>query len=120
MGKKFSKSSFQSNSSPSNSRKKLTLFRFSNRNLNKMSSTNDNNNNDDDRREETKKEELFKYVDGRRYHNNPNLIYHLPNDDTEIDRLQLQHYLTRYVWQSNYSAPVHVLLKNGGEDIRVL
>ena len=64
--------------------------------------------------------ELFKYVDGRRYHNVQNLRYYLPNDDEEVDRLQMQHYLSRYIWQSNFSAPVCELLKNGGEDVRVL
>ncbi|CAG8515050.1 415_t:CDS:2 [Funneliformis caledonium] len=76
-------------------------------------------NSKDDYDGSSKKEE-FKYVDGRRYHNVSNLRYHLPNDDIEIDRLQLQHYLTRYIWQSNYSAPVHDLLEHGGKGVRVL
>ena len=77
--------------------------------------------NEENEREETPNTtELFKYVDGRRYHNVPNLKYNLPNDGDEVDRLQMQHYLSRYIWQSNHSAPVGELLQNGGKDIRVL
>ncbi|CAG8654355.1 15914_t:CDS:2 [Dentiscutata erythropus] len=54
----------------------------------------------------------FRYVDGRRFHNIENAVYQLPNDDDESDRLHLQHFIMRYVWQSNFSAPIeHILLK---------
>ncbi|KAJ3291968.1 hypothetical protein HK104_005670 [Borealophlyctis nickersoniae] len=39
------------------------------------------------------------------------LIYTLPNDDAEIDRLHLQHYMLRFAWQGNYCAPVTEMLK---------
>ncbi|CAG8494607.1 3823_t:CDS:2 [Cetraspora pellucida] len=53
----------------------------------------------------------FYYIDGRRYLDNSS--YSLPNDDEEIDRLQLQHYLARYILQSNFCAPVNNKLKSG-------
>ncbi|CAB4473323.1 uncharacterized protein OCT59_028092 [Rhizophagus irregularis] len=81
-----------------------------------QSSSNDNEN----ELERSNVPKPFKYVDGKRYHNVTSLRYHLPNDGDEFDRLQMQHYLSRYIWQSNFSAPVHELLRNGGEDIRVL
>ncbi|CAG8447952.1 4188_t:CDS:2 [Dentiscutata erythropus] len=56
----------------------------------------------------------FQYVDGRRFHNVKSAIYPLPNDDTEMDRLNLQHLMVRYMWQSNFSAPIeHILSKPG-------
>ncbi|CAG8450175.1 9280_t:CDS:2 [Racocetra fulgida] len=51
----------------------------------------------------------FYYIDGRRYLDNSS--YSLPNDDEEIDRLQMQHYLARYILQSNFCAPVNNRLK---------
>ncbi|CAG8559892.1 24284_t:CDS:2 [Cetraspora pellucida] len=52
----------------------------------------------------------FRYIDGRRFHNVENVKYHLPNDENETDRLHSQHFLLRYIWQSNFSAPVdHIL-----------
>ncbi|CAG8562309.1 4396_t:CDS:2 [Ambispora leptoticha] len=56
--------------------------------------------------------ESFRFIDGRRYHNNPNSRYALPNDDTEIDRLQQQHFCLRYAWQGNFHAPIMDSLKN--------
>ncbi|CAI2169202.1 16858_t:CDS:2 [Funneliformis geosporum] len=120
MGIKISKSnnsSSRNNSSSSNARSfgfKRHLHSSRSTNRSRMISSNQDNDGSNNRKEE------FKYVDGRRYHNVPNLRYHLPNDDIEIDRLHLQHYLTRYIWQSNYSAPVHELLEHGGKEVRVL
>jgi hypothetical protein len=89
--------------------------------ISKLTNSSSNNNKDESVEEErTIVSKSFKYVDGRRYHNVSNLRYHLPNDGDEFDRLQMQHYLSRYIWQSNFSAPVHEILSNGGEDIRVL
>ena len=89
--------------------------------LTKSSSNNNNNNNENANISNVSNVSgAFRYADGRRYHNVQNLRYHLPNDGDEFDRLQMQHYLSRYIWQSNFSAPVHELLSNGGEDIRVL
>ncbi|RIB21729.1 S-adenosyl-L-methionine-dependent methyltransferase [Gigaspora rosea] len=58
----------------------------------------------------------FQYIDGRRYHNSENAVYHLPNDDDESDRLHMLHFLVRYIWQSNFSAPIeHILSKPGAK-----
>ncbi|CAG8554645.1 158_t:CDS:2 [Funneliformis mosseae] len=54
----------------------------------------------------------FRYIDGRRF--NENTKYTLPNDDEEIDRLHMQHYLQRYIWQGNFCAPVHNILRTPG------
>ena len=37
------------------------------------------------------------------------------NDFLLVDKLQMQHYLLRYVWQSNFSAPVKEILNHGAE-----
>ncbi|CAB4425645.1 unnamed protein product [Rhizophagus irregularis] len=55
----------------------------------------------------------FKYIEGRRFHNWPDVHYDLPNDETEIDRLHLEHFLLRDVWQSNFSSPIHEQLVSG-------
>ncbi|CAG8440558.1 6661_t:CDS:2 [Acaulospora morrowiae] len=55
----------------------------------------------------------FQYRNGRKYYNVPNSKYCLPLDDEEIDRLQLQHFLFRYIWQGNFSAPVEEMLESG-------
>ncbi|CAG8700309.1 24566_t:CDS:2, partial [Dentiscutata erythropus] len=57
---------------------------------------------------------IFHFEDGRRYHNVENAVYFLPNDDDECDRLHLQHFLERYIWQSNFFAPVNNLLNQEG------
>jgi ubiquinone/menaquinone biosynthesis C-methylase UbiE len=54
-------------------------------------------------------ESTYRYIDGRRF--NENSKYALPNDDAEVDRLQLQHYLQRYIWQGNFCSPVRGSLK---------
>ncbi|RHZ85321.1 hypothetical protein Glove_67g48 [Diversispora epigaea] len=62
----------------------------------------------------------FKYINGRRYHNVESVKYPLPNDEEELDRLHLQHFLLRYVWQRNFSAPVkHILNRNGSKVLDV-
>ncbi|CAG8659736.1 1331_t:CDS:2 [Dentiscutata erythropus] len=64
--------------------------------------------------------EEFRYIDGRRYHNEENVGYHLPNDDEETDRLHEQHFIMKYIWQSNFSAPVeHILSKSGAKILDV-
>ncbi|CAG8476804.1 7001_t:CDS:2 [Racocetra fulgida] len=52
----------------------------------------------------------FQYRDGRRFHNTEGAIYPMPNDEDEQDRLHLQHFLMRYLWQSNFSAPINHIL----------
>ena len=61
--------------------------------------------------EHSNKEEGFRFEDGRRFHNDENSKYFLPNDDDEIDRQHSQHFLLRYSWQNNYLAPIDDLLK---------
>ncbi|CAG8721197.1 15196_t:CDS:2 [Cetraspora pellucida] len=62
----------------------------------------------------------FQYVAGRRFHNVENSFYALPNDEDEQDRLHLQHFLIRYIWQSNFSAPTeHIISKSGSKILDV-
>ncbi|KAI8069196.1 hypothetical protein BC940DRAFT_298127 [Gongronella butleri] len=51
------------------------------------------------------------FLRGRRYHDilGP---YMLPNDDMEMDRLLINHFLVKHCFNSNYSAPVSHLLMN--------
>ncbi|RIA87701.1 S-adenosyl-L-methionine-dependent methyltransferase [Glomus cerebriforme] len=56
----------------------------------------------------------YQINEGRKFHTIENVKYFLPNDEEENDRLHLQHFMWRYVWQSNYSAPVDDLLKKSG------
>ncbi|CAG8683662.1 16597_t:CDS:2, partial [Funneliformis mosseae] len=65
----------------------------------------------------TKYSSQFRYFNGRRFHNNENSIYFLPNDNEEVDRLQLQHFLFRYIWKSNFSAPINDLLDQGSANV---
>jgi len=58
--------------------------------------------------------EVFRFIDGRRYHNVENSNYAHPNDDDECDRLHLQHFVLRYAWQGNFASPVkHILNRKG-------
>src|SRR6266542_213641 len=67
---------------------------------------------------DTSDTQVFRFVDGRRYHNAENSNYILPNDDDECDRLHMQHFVFRYAWQSNFASPVeHILNSN---DTKVL
>ncbi|CAG8469836.1 S-adenosyl-L-methionine-dependent methyltransferase [Gigaspora rosea] len=59
----------------------------------------------------------FRYIDGRRFHNVETSMYHLPNDDNETNRLHLQHFLIRYLYQSNFSAPVNQILSKPGAKV---
>src|SRR6266542_2420985 len=60
--------------------------------------------------------EVFRFIDGRRYHNEKNSSYSLPNDDDECDRLHLQHFVLRYALQGNFAFPVeHILNKKGAK-----
>ncbi|CAG8548725.1 5123_t:CDS:2, partial [Racocetra fulgida] len=33
--------------------------------------------------------------------------YFLPSADKDIERLQMQHFLFRYIWDGNFSSPIH-------------
>ncbi|CAG8460391.1 13280_t:CDS:2, partial [Dentiscutata heterogama] len=59
----------------------------------------------------------FQYIDGRRYQNAKGVIYPLPNDEEESERLHLQHFVIRYIWNSNFSAPVKHILSEPGSKI---
>ncbi|CAG8636966.1 10620_t:CDS:2 [Funneliformis caledonium] len=61
--------------------------------------------------------ENFHYVEGRRFHNVQTSKYILPNDDEECDRLHMQHFLMRYVWQGNFASPVEHILKRVGSKV---
>ena len=40
-------------------------------------------------------------------------VYPIHNNEDEINRLQLMHYMVRYGWEGNFSAPIHNMLKAG-------
>ncbi|ORZ16071.1 S-adenosyl-L-methionine-dependent methyltransferase [Lobosporangium transversale] len=46
----------------------------------------------------------FRWIDGRRHHNNEDAVYVLPNDIDEMDRLHLQHYVIRHAFNGNTRA----------------
>ncbi|CAG8570652.1 6167_t:CDS:2 [Gigaspora margarita] len=52
----------------------------------------------------------FKFHNGRRFHNVEGAVYPMPNDEDEQDRLHFQHFLMRYLMQSNFSAPINHIL----------
>ncbi|CAI2163753.1 17532_t:CDS:2 [Funneliformis geosporum] len=43
--------------------------------------------------------------------------YFLPSADKNIERLQMQHFLFRCIWQSNYSAPVEEFFESSGAKV---
>ncbi|RIB21341.1 S-adenosyl-L-methionine-dependent methyltransferase [Gigaspora rosea] len=57
--------------------------------------------------------EQFRYLLGRRFHNVSDIIYDLPNDEDEADRLHLEHFLTRDVWKTNFLSPIAPQLEVG-------
>src|ERR1700722_10972391 len=59
------------------------------------------------RREDLSFLENFRYINGRRFHNEESTVnYYTPNDSEESNRVNLQHYLFRHVWKGNYSSPI--------------
>ncbi|CAG8579631.1 14164_t:CDS:2 [Acaulospora morrowiae] len=60
--------------------------------------------------------EQFRYIQGRRFHNVLSAVYDLPNDDEEADRLHLEHFLIKAVWQSNFSSPIIRQLESNSDD----
>ncbi|RGB38135.1 S-adenosyl-L-methionine-dependent methyltransferase [Rhizophagus diaphanus] len=60
---------------------------------------------------------IFYYKENRRYPNLNNVNYLYPVDDNESDRIQDHHYFYRYIWDNNFSAPVHDLLNSHGSQI---
>ncbi|KAI8985994.1 S-adenosyl-L-methionine-dependent methyltransferase [Pilobolus umbonatus] len=55
----------------------------------------------------------FQVIGGRRFNNEEDVDYMLPNDDTEADRLHFQHWAIKYTIGGLYQAPVHELLVKG-------
>ncbi|KAL1918631.1 uncharacterized protein VTP21DRAFT_2653 [Calcarisporiella thermophila] len=56
----------------------------------------------------------YKWLEGRRFLDEPGVHYILPNDQGEIDRLIIQHYSFRYLFaDNNFLAPVHGILEEG-------
>ncbi|KAI9316251.1 S-adenosyl-L-methionine-dependent methyltransferase [Dichotomocladium elegans] len=54
-----------------------------------------------------------RYDGGRRYHNDENIAYILPNDEEEDDRIHLQHWAIKLVFGSNFDAPIQKALEEG-------
>ncbi|KAI8976935.1 S-adenosyl-L-methionine-dependent methyltransferase [Pilobolus umbonatus] len=55
----------------------------------------------------------FHIVEGRRFNNDDDVRYILPNDDTEADRLHLQHWALKLAFRCNYLAPIKKSLEQG-------
>ncbi|KAI8578483.1 hypothetical protein K450DRAFT_247057 [Umbelopsis ramanniana AG] len=53
------------------------------------------------------------YNNGRRFQAYKDCAYILPNDDAEIDRLHLQHWIVKNVVGRNYSSPIEAELQKG-------
>ncbi|CAG8514422.1 3540_t:CDS:2 [Diversispora eburnea] len=52
---------------------------------------------------------------GRRFHNIEGSNYPFPDDTIEINRLKLEHYISKYAWQENiFYSPLENELVNGG------
>ncbi|KAI9254604.1 S-adenosyl-L-methionine-dependent methyltransferase [Phascolomyces articulosus] len=50
---------------------------------------------------------------GRRYHNRNDAVYILPDDDEEIDRIHMQHWVLKIGFQGNFDAPLKKELDEG-------
>ncbi|PKK72775.1 S-adenosyl-L-methionine-dependent methyltransferase [Rhizophagus irregularis] len=62
--------------------------------------------------------DTHRYVNGRRFHNVTGVEYFMPNDEQEISRLEMSYLLVKYLWQNNFSSPIHEKLTN--ENMRVI
>ncbi|RIA85883.1 S-adenosyl-L-methionine-dependent methyltransferase [Glomus cerebriforme] len=60
---------------------------------------------------------IFQYKGNRRHTNISNVNYLFPVDDNENDRIQDHHYIYRYIWDNNFSAPIEELLDSHGSTI---
>jgi ubiquinone/menaquinone biosynthesis C-methylase UbiE len=61
--------------------------------------------------------ESYRIIDGRKYINDENYIYYLPNDEEESDRTNLEHSILRYVWQGNFSSEIKGKLIRGNTKV---
>ncbi|CAG8472249.1 33117_t:CDS:2 [Racocetra persica] len=59
----------------------------------------------------------FRSINGKKYHNEKNFVYFLPNDDEECDRLCLLYYIERCIWQSIFFSPIEDLLNRDGTKV---
>ncbi|RIA90528.1 S-adenosyl-L-methionine-dependent methyltransferase [Glomus cerebriforme] len=59
----------------------------------------------------------YESLNSQNFQDKTHVMYSLPKDNEEIDRLHLQHYLFKYIWKNNFSAPIDHKLK---ENARVL
>ncbi|KAI9254851.1 S-adenosyl-L-methionine-dependent methyltransferase [Sporodiniella umbellata] len=55
----------------------------------------------------------YRYIHGRKHHEDEQIGYVLPSDDDEADRMHQQHWILKYIFGSNFQAPVHDQLENG-------
>ncbi|KAI9322668.1 S-adenosyl-L-methionine-dependent methyltransferase [Dichotomocladium elegans] len=54
-----------------------------------------------------------RYENGRRFNDDENVVYILPNDAQDDDRLHIQHWALKLGFGSNFDAPVEQTLKDG-------
>ncbi|CAG8628038.1 12220_t:CDS:2, partial [Ambispora gerdemannii] len=78
----------------------------------KRNHSNDDYDSDDEKITGEKYPRHYRFIDGQRYHNSRNSVYCLPSDEKECERLNIQHYMYRYIWQSNFSAKVEQKMIN--------
>lgn len=57
--------------------------------------------------------DAYRFIEGRRYYNFPEMNFYLPNDDIEAVRLERQHNLLNKLFKSDFSSPVRDLLTSG-------
>lgn len=55
----------------------------------------------------------FDIIEGRCYETIDNTSYILPNDESEIGRLNYQHYFLKHTFNGNFKAPIKKLLQKG-------
>jgi len=61
--------------------------------------------------------ESYVVVEGRKYLNEEDVSYYLPNDEEEFDRENIQHNIFRYVWQGNFSSKIKERLIKGNTKV---
>ncbi|RUS21692.1 S-adenosyl-L-methionine-dependent methyltransferase [Endogone sp. FLAS-F59071] len=61
----------------------------------------------------------YEWIKGRRFFNDKDIHYFLPNDVGEVDRLVLQHFILYKALGGNFHAPVKELLETGAKVLDV-
>ena len=61
--------------------------------------------------------ETFRIMNGRRYHNEENVVYYLPSDEKEMERMGAEHIFLRYIWQGNFSSKIEERLIKGNTKV---